>query len=401
MRKALATITALLLVFAMASSAIAETTLRLAVFEDADDDNQSIRDMIASFQSENPDLTVELEAYPSDYYKTLENQFIAKQSPDVFIVDVAQLARLILAGRLASLDAYIDASGYPADDLVTPLRQAFTVDGNLYGIPKEYQTVCLFYNADSFEKAGLTPPTTKEELFEAATAFSSEGMAGIALENDISCWYPAFAVPSGAWYPTNDQAPVVNSPEAIEALNIWAELFAKDLAKTPTMLGEASLEDAFGKGLAAMIFETGEICKFLDNNYPNIHYGVVEIPLIAQSGSAFNSAAYAISTDSTEKEAAFKLIEHLTSEECQYAAFPYQSAMPSLQSLQQPFIEMYPKWEAFTTACETAKPFDFGIAHPAVIMAVNKALEHVSQGLDPALALAEAQQEVTDYWFAY
>ena len=39
-----------------------------------------------------------------------------------------------------------------------------TYDGKLYGLPMQSQLLTMVYRKDLFEKNGLTPPTTFEEL---------------------------------------------------------------------------------------------------------------------------------------------------------------------------------------------------------------------------------------------
>lgn len=54
------------------------------------------------------------------------------------------------------------------DDIFPGLRQAMTFDGTLYGIPFRHASSCFHYNQRILDERGVAPPTTIEEMIEAA-----------------------------------------------------------------------------------------------------------------------------------------------------------------------------------------------------------------------------------------
>jgi multiple sugar transport system substrate-binding protein len=103
------------------------------------------------------------------------------------------------APDLAQIGAYADYASkdllYKADDLLSipvqadfpgQLADAGQVNGVQYGMPFAASTRLLFYNKALFEDAGITPPTTWEELAEDAEALKADGVK-----------YP-YALPLGA-----------------------------------------------------------------------------------------------------------------------------------------------------------------------------------------------------------
>jgi raffinose/stachyose/melibiose transport system substrate-binding protein len=51
------------------------------------------------------------------------------------------------------------------------------LDGKLYGLPDEYESMFLYYNKTLFEKNGWTPPKTLVELQKIADDAKSKGNA--------------------------------------------------------------------------------------------------------------------------------------------------------------------------------------------------------------------------------
>ncbi len=121
-----------------------------------------VEDVIAVFEAENPDINVEAEMVP---FNTLFEQIQVRlgansPQPDVLSVDVPLVAGYGLRGWLLPLeDAFTDAER--ADWLEAAL-EAGSYEGDLLAAPVSTSTQLLFYNADLFEKAGITPPGEDE-----------------------------------------------------------------------------------------------------------------------------------------------------------------------------------------------------------------------------------------------
>ena len=96
-----------------------------------------------------------------NYWTLLEAGASGGQMPDVFWMHSNNSQRYMDAKLLLDLNDYIDAdesidmNNYYADivDLYTQ------DDGTHYAIPKDYDTVALWYNKDMFDAAGVEYPT--------------------------------------------------------------------------------------------------------------------------------------------------------------------------------------------------------------------------------------------------
>ena len=54
--------------------------------------------------------------------------------------------------------------------------KAMSYEGKMYGVPMQAQTHVMAYRKDLFDKNGITPPTTFEEMKAAAKLQDAEGM---------------------------------------------------------------------------------------------------------------------------------------------------------------------------------------------------------------------------------
>lgn len=80
-------------------------------------------------------------------------------------------------GKLRPLDEYFAkySGEYGLGELNAEMRQAMTYDGKLYAVPMQAQMFVFVYRKDVFEKLGLKPPTTFEEMRQTAKKIQDSG----------------------------------------------------------------------------------------------------------------------------------------------------------------------------------------------------------------------------------
>ncbi|WP_283134582.1 ABC transporter substrate-binding protein [Rhizohabitans arisaemae] len=122
----------------------------------------------------------------------LEQRWRAGDAPDVdyTMFDGTNPALLEWAdsGALLDLKPYLDqvdsTTGKPWLEQFSPAVLQFMehpATKKIYGVPSELSLQVLFYNAGLFEKHGITPPATWDELTKAADALKAAGVDPIAV----------------------------------------------------------------------------------------------------------------------------------------------------------------------------------------------------------------------------
>jgi multiple sugar transport system substrate-binding protein len=122
---------------------------------------------IASFEKQHPDIDVVAhDAFPCQDPKTFDAKLAGGQMEDVFYTYFTDAKHVVDINQAADLTPYVkELKSY--DTLQQQLRDIYTVDGKIYGIPRTGYSMGLIYNKKLFEKAGLDPerpPATWEEL---------------------------------------------------------------------------------------------------------------------------------------------------------------------------------------------------------------------------------------------
>lgn len=287
------------------------------------------------------------------YWSLLEAGASGGQMPDVFWMHSNNSQRYMDAELLLNLNDYIDAddaidmNNYYADivDLYTQ------DDGTHYAIPKDYDTIALWYNKDMFDEAGVDYPTnewTWEDLHDAGKKLTKDGKYGIAIDTDLNQESYYNVVYSYGGYIINDDHTESGwaDPKTIEAMEMWGKI-VEDCMPEQSKMSEAGELDMFTSGITAMQLAGSwrvATLKEYDGNW-----GVAEIPYCDANGngkcdegervSIYNGLGWAASAATKNPDAAYSLISYLCSEEGQTRQAELGVTMSAYQGTSDAWVE--------------------------------------------------------------
>ncbi|MGW5429471.1 extracellular solute-binding protein [Streptomyces sp. NPDC004059] len=159
------------------STGSSDVTLRLVAADYGDSAANSSRkywDSLAKeYESKHPGVKIDVSVYSwNDVDAKVKDMVAAGHAPD--LAQIGAYADYAAAGKL-----------YPASDLLSirtqadflsQLTEAGQWNHTQYGIPFAASTRVLFYNKTLFAEAGITPPTTWDELAADAKALKAKGV---------------------------------------------------------------------------------------------------------------------------------------------------------------------------------------------------------------------------------
>ncbi len=149
-------IAALSMAFASTGRAQSQVTLNYALW----DTNQlpAYQQCAAAFTAKNPNITVKITQQGwSDYWTTLQTGFTAGTAPDVFTDHLAYYPQFVQLAQLVDLQPMIDRDKVATDVYYPGLADLWVKDGKRYGLPKDWDTISVVYNADMLKAAGIDP----------------------------------------------------------------------------------------------------------------------------------------------------------------------------------------------------------------------------------------------------
>ncbi|EIW00797.1 ABC transporter substrate-binding protein [Thermoanaerobacter siderophilus] len=371
-------------------------TIKLGMWSSSPAEKKIVDDQIAKFKEKYPNIDVQIETIVGDYMQKLQTELASNTAPDIFYLDSMPAPQLMSSGVLEPLDDYIKKYNVDVNDFEPALLSAFQWEGKTYGLPKDFNTLALFYNKDMFKAAGINEsPKTWEELRDVAKKLTKDGVKGLVLSADLARFDAFINQNGGSVY--QDGKVTLNLPENAQALDFYVGLITKDkVADTPQNMGEGWNGDAFAAKKAAMAIEGGWMIPFLKEKAPDLNYGIAELPAGKQKSTMAFTVAYVMNKNSQHKDEAFKLIEFLTGKEGQQFVVDSGLALPSRKSMQEGFKEKYPERAAFVDGASYAVPWQFGLYGTKVVDAANKACEALimKQISSAQQALDNAQKEV-------
>lgn len=141
------------------------------------EDVKSLDAIIKAFQQENPNITVEMQTFPSaDYQSNAQAKLVDGSVGDVFTsFPGAQFEAIAKAGLFADLSKETFLGNF------TPsLIESGKKNGAQLAVPYQLVYNIPIYNVELFEKYGITPPADWEGFLAAAEKLKSAGITPIA-----------------------------------------------------------------------------------------------------------------------------------------------------------------------------------------------------------------------------
>lgn len=296
-------------------------TLKFMQYTASGSQEATLKEMIASFQQEHPNIKIELEVLDwANYYTKLNTVIASGEAPDVFEVGYENFVSYASKDVLLNLNHVIASdSSFNANRYKKLAYDAFSYNGKQYGVVENFSNVVLYYNKKLFDKAGVAYPnaswTWKEEL-EAAKKLTDEKNGVYGTYAPIQFWefYKTIAQNGGGIFKA-DGTPTINSKENVEALN-WMLDKAKTHKVSPALNDDTFSQpdadlNAFKAGKIAML--RGGIWNFGRFADAGFQWDIALEPGNTQKAHHFFADGLVASSKTKHPEAAWTFIKYMTS----------------------------------------------------------------------------------------
>lgn len=360
-----------------------------------------LQETLDAFAQKYPNIKVKYEVISDQYMDVIKTRLVGGEAPDVFYLDSSEAPALEAKGVLEPLDGYVK-DDFDVNDFEQPLLNAFKLDGQTYGFPKDYSTLALFYNKKMFADAGIAnPPTTWDELLADAKKLTKDtngdgkiDQYGFGVAPELARQYFAVQAFGGKVVDENGNAAFA-SPEGLKGLQLIVDQHNKDKSSAqPSEVGAGWGGEMFGQGKAAMVIEGNWAIPFLKDTFPQIEYGTAEVPMINdKKGTMAYTVAYVMNKNAKNKEAAWTLLSYLTGKEGMKIWTSKGFALPSRKSVASELgFDKDPLRGAIVAGASYATPWQAGGTLPTIMNNFNNQFVSAflgEQPLDQAMKKAE------------
>ena len=306
-----------------------------------------------AFHAKNPNINVKITQYGwDDYWTKITNGFVGGTAPDVFTDHLSKYPEFVGQDQLVPLDETFKKDGINTDIYQKGLADLWVgQDGHRYGLPKDFDTVSVFYNkklisdggytADDLSKMTWNPNDggTYEKIIahltvdkngkrgdEAGFDKSKVAVYGLGLDggdgagNGQTQWSMYTGTLPWQFTDKNPWGTKYNYDNADfqKTMGWMASLIAKGYMPSIAAVTGQSSGDIYGAGKYAMITNGSWMIGQM-YGYKGIQTGTVPTPTgpNGKRSSMYNGLADSVWVGSKNKPAAAKWVEFLGSADCQ------------------------------------------------------------------------------------
>ncbi|GAA1349098.1 ABC transporter substrate-binding protein [Saccharothrix algeriensis] len=243
-----------------AASSDGPVTLTYAVWDK--EQVPAMEKIAAEFEKSHPDVDVKVQLTSNkEYWTKLQTAVTGGSAPDVFWMNGPRFQLYASQGVLLPLDEQIAAAGVDTGAYPRQLVDLYTFEDKKYGLPKDFDTIGLWYNKALFDAAGVAHPTadwTWDDLREAARKLTdpAKGQYGIAAAADSQAnYYNTIFQAGGSVIAPDGKKSGFGDPATIEGLRFWVDLINKDkVSPTVQQMSDTEPAQMFSSGKVAMYY---------------------------------------------------------------------------------------------------------------------------------------------------
>ncbi|MCK6579206.1 MAG: sugar ABC transporter substrate-binding protein [Anaerolineae bacterium] len=304
------------------------------------DSNQDfLRELVDMWNADHPNQ-IELTIIPAaDFVTRVGVASAGGEAPDLLPIDLIYVPQFAQAGNLVEIGSFIDALPF-ADQLSASHVHLGEYDGGRYAVPFAAEGSVLLYNKGLFEAAGLdpeAPPTTWEEIYEAAKAITALGddnygfyFSGACAGCNAFTFLPLIWASGGDVLTEDGLSATVDTPEVRAALEFYKRMWDEGLIP-PSAQADTGTDffGAFTTGKIGMVGSGAFSIAILKNDHPEIDFGLTFLP--GQEGGISSFAggdSIAITSSSQHAAEAFEFISWVLSDEIQLQMFAARGQLP-------------------------------------------------------------------------
>ena len=276
-----------------------------------------------AFEKANPGIDVAMhDAFPCQDPKTFDAKLAGGQMEDVFYTYFTDAKHVVDVNQAADITSYVkDLKSYST--IQQQLRDIYTVDGKIYGIPRTGYSMGLIYNKALFKKAGLDPdkpPATWEELRAdakkiAALGKGTVGYADYSAQNQGGWHFTAELYSQGGNVVAEDgKSATVDTPEGKAVLqNLKDMRWSDNSMGSKQLLVINDVQQMMGSGKLGMYLSAPDNIPILVKEKGGNYNDLALAPMPGGKGTLIGGDGYMFNKKDTPAQikAGLKWLDHM------------------------------------------------------------------------------------------
>lgn len=367
--------------------------------------------MIATFQEQNPNITVTYSPIPGaswgEYFDKVATLIAGGNPPDVVRVAIEGTQLFVSRELPIPLDDYM--AGDPdidefLGDVNEQLIAPFVIDGQTWQLPFDWNNMVMFYNTAMFEAEGLETPApdwTWDQWLETARALTKDGVFGFGTAVQYFAGVMPWIFNAGGNLLSDDWTQSqVSSPEVLEAVTFMRSLIWEEEVAPSAPADHGDILNLAASGSIAM-WGGGRWPTLTLTNAGFSDYDVQFWPAQATQITEFGVGGFPILRSSPVPDQAWTWVKYLTTPEAFEVITRLGQSIPARRSLAESdaMFELPPANAAIyyeSVDDREAKPVPSPARYNEVESVVRRYLGQIlANEISPEEGLAAADTEVS------
>lgn len=263
-----------------------------------------------------------------EYWTLLEAGASGGTLPDVFWMHSNNAQKYMENDLLLDLTDKIAASDkIDLNNYYSEISALYTSNGRQYAMPKDIDTIALWYNKSMFDEAGLAYPDdtwTWETMADAAKkltkADGSQYGYAINTGNNQDSYYNVIYSYGGSVITEDKKKSGYDDPNTIKGMQVIEKMLLDKSIPSLQILSENGADVLFNSGKVAMITQgSWMVPAFKNNDYSKANADIAVLPMgpDGKRVSIYNGLGWAAAANGKNTDAAWSLIEYLSTETAQ------------------------------------------------------------------------------------
>lgn len=323
--------------------------------------------IVDAFEATHPSVKVKIQLTANqEYWTKLQADATSGSAPDVFWMNGPNAQLYESNGMLLPLSDKLAANGVNLADYPSSLVSLYQHKGKQYGIPKDFDTVGLWYNKKLFDAAGVKYPDdtwtwqTVQEAARKLTDASKKQYGILAPAFGQENYYNTIFQAGGSVISADGTSSGYDQPAATAGLKFWTDLI-KD-GSSPSL---KSMTDTF----PSQFFESGKVAMYYGGSWNSSTFAknsalkddvdVAVLPQGTKRAVVIHGLANVAYAKTKHPDEAAALVAFLGSKQAAEIGAKESGVIPAFNNTQQAWVDATPGFhlQAFLDELPYAMPY--------------------------------------------
>lgn len=317
---------------------------------------------VTEFNKLYPDVKVVLENSSWDeYWKKLEAGATGGSSADVFWLNGPNITKYAKGDVLLPIDDMLKNSDVKLSNYPEALVKLYNIDGVQYAIPKDFDTIGMWYNKKLFDEAGVPYPSddwTWEDFVATAKKLTKadKTVYGTAAQfRDQTGIYNTIFAAGGEVISADKKSSGYDKPETQKGIQLFIDLHKEGVTPSQASLEETEDYVQFLSGKVAMLMNGSWFLNSIVDSEVKDDIDVAALPSVnGKKATVIHGLGNCIAKSTKNPEAAWKWVEFLASEQANKLSAETGAAIPAFHGTSKDWVAKHTNYNlsVFTKAAE-------------------------------------------------